>query len=43
MIGDTAGVQFVRNDTASGLVEIEVTASGLTEPATIAGVRFSPA
>jgi hypothetical protein len=43
VIGDTAGVQFVRNDTASGPVEIDVAGSGLTEPATIAGVRFSPA
>jgi Glyoxalase-like domain len=43
VIGDTPGVRFVRNETADGPVEIEVTGSALAEPATIAGVRFSPA
>lgn len=43
VIGEIAGVQFVRSGKTAGPVEIEVAGSGLTEPATIAGVRFSPA
>jgi len=41
VIGGTAGVRFVQG--TLGPVELKVAGSELSEPATIAGVRFSPA
>jgi hypothetical protein len=41
VIGGTPGVRFIEG--TNGPVEVTVAGSGLTQPATIAGVRFVPA